>query len=62
MRWIQFDIIDFKKGRRGAWPMEVAFRSGKDKKSDALLETPERTAAMLTILAQRDPFLISDTC
>ena len=56
MRWIQFDIIDFKKGRRGAWPMEVAFRSGKDKKSDSLLEIPERTAAMLTILAQRDPF------
>ena len=36
--------------------MEVAFRSGKDKKSDSLLEIPERTAAMLTILAQRDPF------
>lgn len=62
MRWIQLDIVDFKKGRRGAWPMEVAFRSGKDKKRDSLLETPERTAAMVTILAQRDPFWISDTC
>ena len=51
MRWIQLDIVDFKKGR-GAQPMEVAFRSGKDKKRDSLLETPERTAAMLMILAQ----------
>lgn len=49
VRWTQLGPGDFEKGRRepqgqGMW---VAFRSGKDKKMDSLLEVPERSAALI---------------